>query len=389
MARQRMSDATTSPSVTPPSRWPYGPVTIAELTAGLIWPMLLRVPGIALQPPRVVLAILTVAAIWCVGWVFDMAVTQGAGDGPAIGLLMTHADGLRSAADHLLHARFLSAGETLYDATLGAWVDMLTNRPIGGFVLLVLWSLVWGVGGTAISRLAGVDLSLNLNMTVIDGLRFALPRWRTALLALLIPVLAMLAIALVLAVGGWALLSLRFIDVLGSIAYGVALALSLAMVVLLAGFGLGKALLLPAVAVESSDAMDAVQRSYAYVLGRTGRAALYLVVALAQWAVVYVVARWALSTAATLAQRITGAWIPDERATDLFNPPVASASAASAIIGFWNGALDVLLAALMVSVFFTSGTVLYLLLRRINDEQDVREVWMPGVVAGTAASERA
>jgi hypothetical protein len=370
------------------SRWPYGPVTVAELSAGLVWPMLLRVPGIALQPPRVLLAVLVVVLMWSVGWVFDMVVTGGEGNGPALALLVTLAGGMREAADALLHANLRGAGESLYSATLGAWVELVSDRPLTGVPLLLLWSAVWSVGGVAISRLACVDLALNLNMTAVEGLRFALPRWRAGLFAILIPVIAMLVIALVLSIGGWALLSLHYLDIVGALFYGVAVVLGLVMVVLLAGFGLGQSLLLPAVAVESSDAMDAVQRAYAYVLGRTGRAALYLVIALAQWAVVYVVARWALATAGSLAGNLVTAWLPGDRVTDLLSPPAASASVASSIIGFWNGTLDVLLAAIMVSVFFTSGSVLYLLLRRINDEQDVREVWMPGVVAGTTASER-
>lgn len=371
-----------------PSRWPYGPVTIAELTAGLVWPQLLRVPGIALQPPRVLLAALVVVLMWSVGWVFDMAVTQGAGNGPALALLETQATGLRTAADELLHASFLGAGESLYEATLGVWVGLVQERPLTGIPLLLLWSVVWSVGGVAIARLASVDLALNLNMTAVEGLRYGLARWRAGLFAILIPVMVMLAIALVLAIGGWALLSLHYLDVVGALFYGVAIVLGLVMVVLLAGFGLGQSLLLPAVAVESSDAMDAVQRAYAYVLGRTGRAVLYLVIALVQWAVVYVIARWALALAGSLAGKLATAWLPGDRVTDLLSPPATSAGVASGIIGFWNGTLDVLLAAIMVSIYFTSGSVLYLLLRRVNDEQDIREVWMPGVVAGTSASER-
>lgn len=370
-----------------PSRWPYGPVTWAELTGGLVWPTLLRAPAIGLQPPRVVVGVIVAALLIGAARLADWLIGAGWDDG-ARGLLARMTRGLDAAATHVLNARLILAGETLYDGTVGAMLRLVEPAPLKSVVVLALLIPIWAVGGMAMSRMAAVDVALNLNMGVREGLRFALRRWKSAIFSLLIPAIAALLVVLVLAAGGGALLSLPYVSVLGGLLYGVGLALGLVMVLLLTGFVLGQMLLLPAAAIEGTDAADAVQRTYAYVLGRTGRAVLYTVIALAQMALVYAIARWAVEEAQDLTGRLTTAWLSDARAGDLLRPDEREASAASWLISFWRDALGVLLGGAMISVFFSSGSVLYLLLRRVNDEQDVRDIWMPGEIPGVTGEPR-
>jgi hypothetical protein len=46
------------------------------------------------------------------------------------------------------------------------------------------------------------------------------------------------------------------------------------------------------------------------------------------------------------------------------------------LVRFWEGMLALLLAGWAISYHFTGGTLLYLLLRRVNDDQDVEEIWL-------------
>jgi hypothetical protein len=45
-----------------------------------------------------------------------------------------------------------------------------------------------------------------------------------------------------------------------------------------------------------------------------------------------------------------------------------------------------LLAGFVVSYILCAGTILYLLMRKLADGQEVEEIWMPGMVPGTAAA---
>jgi hypothetical protein len=57
--------------------------------------------------------------------------------------------------------------------------------------------------------------------------------------------------------------------------------------------------------------------------------------------------------------------------------PIATHGWSRRVVNFWTGALELLLGAFFVSYFFTASTILYLLLRRLCDGQDVAELWMP------------
>ena len=371
-----------------PARWPYGPVTLAELCAGLVWPMLLRVPGVALQPPKLAVAFLLVAGLLGVGGVFDMLVEWAGGTPLAMPLLWACGEGLSASARLLLDARLGSAIRAAYDATFGGVVEAVRNRPVAATAFIGLALPLWSIAGGAICRMAAVDLALNLNMTAAESIRFAAARWKGHLFVHLIPLLAIGAIALALAMGGWLLLSLPGVALIGAVLFGVAMLGGLAVAVLVGGLVAGSPLLPAAMSVEGTDAGDAVQRVYAYLLGRTGRAVLYTGIGLLQAAAVLLLAHWLVHIADWLASSLAGAWLEPSRADRLFGPANAGpAGAARSIIELWRGAGGILLGAVGISLWFSNGSALYLLLRRVNDEQDVREIWMPGLIPGGRVSD--
>ena len=151
-------------------------------------------------------------------------------------------------------------------------------------------------------------------------------------------------------------------------------------------FMLGQSMLAPAVAVEGTDSVDAIQRIYAYLLGRPGRALIYLSLAAVQGLIAIGLAAWVLNGAADLTASMAGSFLPGERSRALFEPGQQS-SAGGAIVAFWQLFVSLILSGVLVSWHATAGTLVYLLLRRVCDEQDLREVWMPGVIPGTRASE--
>jgi len=364
------------------------PVTLAELTAGLIWPTLLRIPAMAVQPGRLLLGAAVVVALALVARLFDggckvLDVADFAGP-----LFDSVAQGFAAFAEALFEVRPVAAVTLLYEGAIAEPIAMFRARPFSAAALLVLAVPVWTVGGGALSRMVAVDVAGHVNMSLGESLGFALRRAWTLSWALLLPLVAMALLALFMAVAGWLLLNLPVVEFVGAVLYGGFLLLGLLVTLIFVGFALGQALLVPAVATESTDSVDAFQRAYAYVLGRPARLATYGAAAVAIGVVVYAVAGAFIGGAERLTADLSMAWLSDARANELLGATGGEESFAATLIRWWTLALGLLLAGFGVSLYFSASTIVYMLCRRVNDEQDLREVWMPGLVEGTLVADK-
>lgn len=353
-----------------------GPITLAELTAGLVWPTLLRAAALSVQPPRLVLGILTAIVLWAVAMAWDWILRLLGGDGAATGLVWGIRDGWVEASAAFLEGRFVDAFGTLAAASVGAPLGAISQRPFVVGLSLLLLAPLWALGGGALARTVAVDVAGHMNLGARAALRYAAVRWLSLAGALLIPLGLMAVLVFLLKMGGWILLSVPYLNVVGALLYGVLILLGFALLLVGVGFVLGQGMLVPAVAVEGTDAVDAVQRIYAYLLGRPGRALLYIALAVVQALFVIGIVSWFIGTAGEITQSLAGSWLNEEKRTALFG--VGGDSVAAQVINFWNLALAVLLFGFMISFHFATTTIVYLLLRRVNDEQDLHDVGMPG-----------
>lgn len=360
---------------------PRGPVTFRDLTAGLIWPLVWRAVPAAMRPGRVGLGAVFVIAVMALGSLCDWIV--GGDPGPFTRLVGGAASGLDNIARGLATLDLWQIGAGLDNlARVGATAH---DHPVSAVVLSILILLVAAVIGGALARMAACDIALDQRLSAMDALKFAAARWRSLVAAPVIPLVVLTVIALVLLALGWALFSIPAIGVVGAIIYGLFLLGGLGLTILALAFLLGAPLLTPAVAVESTDAGDAVQRAYSYVLGRTGRLLLYTALLVVCGAVAWTIASWITDSTLGVASRLAFAWTgegapyaPPSRS--LFGPPggeglEGARSVAADIIGVWEKAALALLAGFAVSYFFTASTILYLMVRRVNDEQDIEDIW--------------
>lgn len=360
---------------------PRGPVTFKELTAGLIWPLIWRAVPDALLPARIGLGAGFVVLIMAFGALVDwIAPGESAPFHATAGAAAT-------GLDHLARG----------GATLDVWqaqggLDALArageaarDRPVTSVAIALVALALASIFGGAISRIAACDIALDRRVGALEGLSFALARWRSLLGAPLVPLAVLTIVGLLMLALGWALFSLPVVGVLGGALYVVYLLAGLGLTGLWLAFVLGGPMLAPAVVVESTDAGDAVQRSYSYVLGRTGRLLLYAALLALYGAVAWAIASWFVEIALGLASRLAFAWTSAGApyappARSLFSPSgspgVEGARAVSAgLIGLWERGALALLAGFAVSYFYTASTILYLLLRRVNDEQDIEDIW--------------
>ena len=348
-------------------------VALADLASGLIWPRLLQAPLLAARFTPVLMGLLAVGAVR----LLDLL----GGDRPVVASTL---ESLAASFGHLAKAAAQLDGAGIHAAA----ADILMRQPLAefdgrpwlaGVVLLAALALAAAFGG-AIARQAALHCGGHRVLSPLAVLLEAVGRLHSSVIAALLPTLVLLAILLVIAVMGWALLSIPYLQVVGAALMGLAVPLSFLAVFL--GFAalLGTALMIPCVAAEGTDALDAIQRVLAYARGAFVRLAVYVALStalglLACWLVFAIGA--AASTTFTDASR---AFLGEQTAAALRSPSSDhpwSVLATRAILEFWS-ALPMLLAqAYAFSLVFTSSTLVYLGMRRVVDGQDMGEIWVP------------
>ena len=291
-------------------------------------------------------------------------------------------------------SEFFTAGEALFFETPKAlWCDHKPFTIVYALVLVV----VLAFGGGALSRMTACEVGLEEKLRAQDGVDFAIGSWRSLLFSLLLPLLIAAALAGLLVLGGL-LLRLPWIDVLGGLLYGLALLAGFGVVFLVIGYALGFSLLLPAVACENCDAADAQQRAYAYVLGRPLHLLGYGFTGLIGLAIGFVVISFIASLMLNFTAGLIGVWSDNSAFTTaggatLFNLTGDTMAlhlswhnqVAGWFVSFWHTVVVGLVGGYVFANYFSGSTIVYLLMRRACDGQEITEIWQPGQVPGTAA----
>lgn len=295
-----------------------------------------------------------------------------------------------------LPGMYAGLGDIFYRTPIALWkVDKAFTIVFGLFLLMVL-----AIGGGALSRMAATQIAGQERLRVRTALGFSVYNWRRFLFALLLPVLLALIIAGIIILIG-VLMAVPWLDIIGGAVYGLALALGFVFAFLLFGFAAGFSLLVPAVAVENCDPGDAMQRAFAYVVNRPLHLLWYFFIALIGLVLGYLVVAFIASVMLNITAESFGA---------LNNHPAIAAAGGFSILDLtrethpvffetWHAAAagwlthlwEVVIACLVFGYIFvyyySASTVIYLLMRRAADGQDIEEIWRPGLVPGTMAPE--
>ena len=287
---------------------------------------------------------------------------------------------------------------------IGALASMTVRTPgwlyaahPGFMVLYLLYAFaLTTLFGAAICRVAAMDACKHEHISAFAGLRFALDNWVQVMIAPLIPLGIVVLIRLALALSGWAFFNLPGLDVVGAVLFGLMLLGGFISAMLLIGFAFGVNLLTPGIAVEGTDAFDAVSRAYNYVVGRLWRYLFYTAVVIVYGAVTYLLiglvvfstiwvtkACLASGAVAEVTEGTTrlNAMMPDPRwgqllpETDWDNLS-GTGTVAAALLMVWMQLLIAVLPAFAVSYYFNAQTWVYLLLRRSADLVEFDDVYV-------------
>lgn len=338
----------------PLSSRPHQPTPFQALTQDLVWPMLLRAPALSLRPARLglgTLATLLVGMLWQIPGLFSA--------------FPDHATPLSRMAD-AAHSDAL--------AWLAASADALTLR---GWLVLLASALLLSILGGAIARATALEFARRQRLSWPGMLRFSLIHARGFAGLVLLPAAALFLTWLLIRLFGWALLSLPWIQLVGAVLFFIPMLLGLGACLLAAGLALGLPMLAPSLACEGIDAIDSLQRTLAYVVGRPVVLACKLillgVLGLAMLWLAHLIADAALATIlpAALSTRAASEGITPQAS------PSWSRAASFQLVHTWALLPHALLGGLAVSYFFSAGTLLYLSMRHACDHQDPEDLWSP------------
>lgn len=271
-----------------------------------------------------------------------------------------------------------------------------------------IWSIwVWGVLGCGITRIALLRLTRDESAGLDDAFEFLFSgKAATAFVALGIPLLGLALVCIPAAALGL-LLTTDWGAVVGGLFWFVALGSGAVAALLLFVWLFGWPLIVCSISAENQNALDAITRSFAYVLQRPVHYAFYAAASVLVgglcWLVVAQLATstiqlgyWGASWGANLANRermeqlAAGTLVDSQLAV----PPVvtlagevapvvpAGAEESSAVrlarrlMRFWNGMVSTIAVAFLFAQFWCLASAVYLLLRQDVDETELDEIFI-------------
>ena len=254
----------------------------------------------------------------------------------------------------------------------------------------LVWALcVWTIFGGAIGRMAAVEFARDQRIGVGTALKFSLWRFLDYFSAPMLPLIAVAAVWGLCAAGG----ALGRIPVAGEIIvgvlWGVGLMFGFLMALILIGLAAGWPLMFATVSVEATDGFDGLSRAYNYVFERPwlyfwyalvtmvyGSLVIFcvwmmgeLIVFLAGWALTWGMGYEAAARLFADAPRLMASAVPTTGATT-----TGSLTWGTHLVGGWLRLMAVLVVGFVHSYFWVSTTIMYFLLRRSVDANDLDEI---------------
>ena len=287
------------------------------------------------------------------------AIWRALADGPVFGVWRR----LNAPYSGLLTNRFIS------------WRDP-TFSLCGAFWTLVVWS--WF--GAAITRSAALQLTVNERPSLSQLFSHSSAKFGAHLAAPLLPLLLVFVLTVVLMLTTGLLARWDASLWITGVLWGPALILAFTMVVVLLGLYVGWPLMWATISTEGTDAFDALSRSYSYAFQRPLHYLFYTFVAAVVGTLGWFLFDHASEAVIHLASWGAACMAGWSRISEItLNVGDGSAAQAAApvgtlLIGWWIALVRAIATAFTYSYFWSSMTVIYLLLRHDVDRTEMDEV---------------
>lgn len=357
----------------------------------------------ALQPTKLLLALLMLILVYFGGlifqfiwgpqtpevgevyWIFDRVLSD---ELAAFGHLVTSAVNLNLGLGTITHRSPQGVVGALYAMVVVIPTWLWKTHPWFFVVMVLDAAIIKLVLGGAIARLAAVQACLGRNASLNETARFTWSMAFWLVVAPLIPLVVAGVIWLVLALGGGVLFNIPGLNVVGGVLFGVMLFAGLVGACVLLFTALGSGLLPSALAVEGTDAFDAVSRVFAFLIYRPMRFFFLTAVMVVYGALTYILVGLVVFLALWFTRAAAGVWASELHsympAPELSEFPTgaevsdlsATGKATAWLVGAWTKLLFGVSVAYATSYFFTAQTWVYLLLRKAVDDSAFDECYV-------------
>lgn len=273
--------------------------------------------------------------------------------------------------------------------------NTLHEYPIWTPLMIIPVLIIFVVTGLALSRTVAAEFCRGLIVPWHRALRFGLSKALSGLLAVATPIVIVAVLWGLIALTGLPL-GWPILNIIGAVLHLIAIGLALIAVLVIAGYLLGWPLLIPTIACEGTDAIDAGQRALAYVAGRPLRLLLYGLLLLLQAFLLTTVIAFVLAGVEAFSTSAAGTFVSPagREVLTVAHQPLTQALGDIQHLGLtdrisiwilqlWRLCLGLGVAAFVFSLHFASSTLRYLVIRRVCDGQELEEVWMPTLIPGT------
>jgi hypothetical protein len=151
-------------------------------------------------------------------------------------------------------------------------------------------------------------------------------------------------------------------------------------------------MIIPAVVIENCSGGEAIQRSFAYLFSKTMHYFGYVFVLIVSLVLGYLVVRLVANLTLDITANIVGAAtfnnsLHGAGSLQMETVPLVGMawyeSGAGYLIALWETIVHDLMIGWVFSGFFSTSTMLYLLMRKAGDGQDTRDLWSQGMIQGT------
>jgi hypothetical protein len=254
------------------------------------------------------------------------------------------------------------------------------------------WVLcVWAVVAGAMCRIAAVEQARDTKISLLSAVKYSLWNFPAYMTATLLPV-AGIGLFWILCIVGGLLGRIPHVGApLLGLLWGLELVFGFVMAMILIGAAAGWPLMYATISTEASDGFDGFSRAYSYVFSRPWHYAWFAIVALAYGAVVITFVYFV----ATLVAYLSAAGVSSSLGTTgtnglllgapdsvggpglLNGSPSGTLNVGTFFAGMWLQAMGLLVSGFVASYFWTAVTVIYLLLRQVDDATDFHEVAVP------------
>jgi hypothetical protein len=385
-----------------------------------LFPRIFQAFRIAIQPTKLLLAFLALAAICLTGRLMDLnrtvvvapsgmteldeyvSATPEVGEHIRLFGNTGERTGVFTTLWHFGARRFHSAalgiprrdslgilGDIVASFSALGWA--FTYHPIYSVILFAATLAVMALAGGSICRIAALQFAQGEKPGLTEAVRFGARKFCSFLTAPVTPVALVAVIGLFIVLLGL-IGNARYV---GELAVAILLPLALLLAALIAiiviGALAGFNLMFPVIAYEDSDCFDAISRSFSYVYAKPWRMGFYTVVAAVYGVICYFFVRffaflllWIthffLGMGFFYSNRKLNAIWPEPDFTDLLGLTAAqpqrwSESVASVLIYVWVLIIVGLMVAFVISFYYSANTIIYALMRNRVDKTALDEIY--------------